>query len=110
VRVASPVFEPVPDLIFERLEGSVIAREHLGRLLGLARNADVVVMGNGLGDRSHDVMVELAAVCKKAVVDADALRCPLPCAGATIYTPHAGEFRRALGGSPRETWWGGREL
>jgi len=100
VRVASPVFEPVPDLIFERLEGRVIAREHLGRLKDLARNADVVVMGNGLGDQSHDVMVELAAACRKAVVDADALRCPLPRAEDTIYTPHAGEFTRAFGREP----------
>jgi len=100
VRVASPVFEPVPDLIFERLEGRVIAREHLRRLKDLARNADVVVMGNGLGDQSHDVMVELAAACRKAVVDADALRCPLPRAEDTIYTPHAGEFTRAFGREP----------
>jgi len=100
VRVASPVFEPVPDLIFERLEGRVIAREHLGRLKDLARNADVVVMGNGLGDQSHDVMVELAAACRKAVVDADALRRPLPRAEDTIYTPHAGEFTRAFGREP----------
>ncbi len=100
VRVASPVFEPVPDLIFERLEGKVIGEEHLERLFSLAREADVVVMGNGLGDRSHHVMVELAAACKKAVVDADALRRPLPRGHETIYTPHAGEFRRIFGKEP----------
>jgi len=100
VRVASPVFEPVPDIIFERLEGKVIAQEHLGRLQELARDADVVVMGNGLGDQSHGVIVELAAACKKAVVDADALRRPLPRAEDTIYTPHAGEFTRVREGAP----------
>ncbi|MEM2124720.1 MAG: NAD(P)H-hydrate dehydratase [Methanolinea sp.] len=97
VRVASPVFEPVPDLIFERIPGEVIGREHLPRLLELAQESDVVVMGCGLGDRSHDVAVALASECEKAVVDADALRRPLPRARETIYTPHAGEFRRAFG-------------
>ncbi|MDH7492203.1 MAG: NAD(P)H-hydrate dehydratase [Methanolinea sp.] len=100
VRIASPVFEPVPDLIYERLEGKVIAGEHLERLRELARTADVVVMGNGLGDRSHHVMVDLAKECPKAVVDADALRRPLPRAADTIYTPHAGEFRRAFSREP----------
>ncbi|MCQ8894306.1 MAG: NAD(P)H-hydrate dehydratase [Methanolinea sp.] len=100
VRIASPVFEPVPDLIYERLEGKVITEHHLETLQGLAEEADVVVMGNGLGDRSHPVMVRLAESCPKAVVDADALRRPLPRAGSTVYTPHAGEFRRAFLAQP----------
>ncbi len=31
VRIASPVFEPLPDLIYERLEGKIIEAEHIGR-------------------------------------------------------------------------------
>jgi NAD(P)H-hydrate epimerase len=95
VRIASTVFEPIPDLIFERLEGKVIGPEHTEQLITLAEKADVVVCGNGLGTESHAVVEAVAPHCKKAVFDADALRLPLPVArGETIFTPHAGEFAR----------------
>jgi NAD(P)H-hydrate epimerase len=100
VRIASPVFEPVPDLIYERLEGRRIGREHTGRLISLAEKADAVVCGNGLGKESHEVVLELAPHCRKAVFDADALRLPLPAAREeTVYTPHAGEYNRITGKS-----------
>jgi ADP-dependent NAD(P)H-hydrate dehydratase / NAD(P)H-hydrate epimerase len=95
VRIASPAFEPIPDLIYERLTGDRISEEHTERLVTLAENADVVVCGNGLGTESHAVVQAVAPYCRKAVFDADALRFPLPAAkGETIYTPHAGEFTR----------------
>jgi len=98
VRIASPVFEPVPDLIYERLEGNRICGEHTERLIALAERADVVVCGNGLGTESHEVVLAVAPHCKKAVFDADALRLPVPKAeGDTVYTPHAGEFARISG-------------
>lgn len=100
VKIASPVFEPVPDLIYERLDGDRIGARHLDTLKALAERADVVVMGNGAGDKSHGVMKALASSCRKAVIDADALRKPLPRAGDTIYTPHAGEFLRVTGRQP----------
>jgi NAD(P)H-hydrate epimerase len=98
VRIASPAFEPIPDLIYERLDGKKIGTEHIERLIALAEKADVVVCGNGLGAESHDVVEAIAPHCKKAVFDADALRLPLPAVkGDTIYTPHAGEFARIAG-------------
>jgi ADP-dependent NAD(P)H-hydrate dehydratase / NAD(P)H-hydrate epimerase len=98
VRIASPAFEPIPDLIYERLEGGHIGPEHTGRLIALAERADAVVCGNGLGTKSHEVVEAIAPHCKKAVFDADALRLPLPAAaGETVYTPHAGEFARITG-------------
>jgi NAD(P)H-hydrate epimerase len=98
VRIASPVFEPIPDLIYERLDGKKIGREHTERLIDLAKRADVVVCGNGLGTESHAVVTIIAPHCKRAVFDADALRLPLPAAQEeTIYTPHAGEFTRITG-------------
>jgi len=101
VRVASPVFEPVPDLIYERLAGDRIGEEHTERLIALAEKADVVVCGNGLGTESHAVIRAVAPHCRKAVFDADALRLPVPKAsGETVYTPHAGEFARIAGGRP----------
>jgi hydroxyethylthiazole kinase-like uncharacterized protein yjeF len=98
VRIASPVFEPLPDLIYERLEGEKIGEEHIERLIALAERADVVVCGNGLGTESHAVVTAIAPHCKRAVFDAEALQLPLPAAQeATIYTPHAGEFARITG-------------
>ncbi|MDD1662068.1 MAG: bifunctional ADP-dependent NAD(P)H-hydrate dehydratase/NAD(P)H-hydrate epimerase, partial [Methanomicrobiales archaeon] len=100
VRIASPVFEPVPDLMYERLEGDRITADHLERILGLVERADAVVVGNGLGIWSHNVVLAVAGAARKAVFDADALRLPLPASKETIYTPHAGEFQRMTGNSP----------
>jgi hydroxyethylthiazole kinase-like uncharacterized protein yjeF len=98
VRVASPVFEPVPDLIYEPIAAPKIGMEHLDQLIALVKKSDVVICGNGLGAESHDVVCAIASSCTKAVFDADALRSPLPVAqGETIYTPHAGEFSRITG-------------
>ena len=97
VRIATPHLLTCPDVIVERLKGEVIGDEHIARLTGLAAQADVVVLGCGLGVRSHAVMMAVAPACRKAVVDADALRQPLPVAKDTIYTPHAGEFARMFG-------------
>jgi hydroxyethylthiazole kinase-like uncharacterized protein yjeF len=98
VRIASPVFEPVPDLIYERLDGEWIGNQHIEQLITLAKRADTVVCGNGLGTKSHDVIRTIIPHCKKAVIDADALRLPLPVAkNETLYTPHAGEFTRITG-------------
>jgi len=97
-RIASPVFEPIPDLIYERLDGDRISEKHIEQLIALARRADAVICGNGLGTESHEVIRAVIPYCKKAVVDADALRLPLPVAkNETIYTPHAGEFTRITG-------------
>lgn len=98
VRIATPAFEPVPDLIYERLDGGRIGEEHTERLIALAEKSDVVVCGNGLGTESHAVVHAIAPHCRKAVFDAEALRLPLLIArDETIYTPHAGEFTRITG-------------
>jgi NAD(P)H-hydrate epimerase len=98
VRIASPVFEPVPDLIYEPIGAQKIGTEHIKLLSELAKKADVVVCGNGLGNDSHEVVSAIAPFCKKVVFDADALRLPLPVGQhETIYTPHAGEFARITG-------------
>jgi len=100
VRIASPAYIPMPDLIYERLEGDVITNDHLETILRLVGRADVVVCGMGLGRASHDVVLAVAEAAEKAVFDADALARPLPAAKETIYTPHAGEFARMTGAEP----------
>ncbi|MDO9523439.1 MAG: NAD(P)H-hydrate dehydratase [Methanocorpusculum sp.] len=97
VRVATPVDGFMPDLILERLPGNKVGKEHLDRLLVLVKNADVVIAGPGLGadPESLEVASQIVSAAKRAVVDADLLRNPLPRAREqTIYTPHAGEFAR----------------
>ncbi len=97
VTVASPSLPPSPDLIHVPLPGMHITKEHTDILIPLCREADVVICGNGLGTRSHEVISVIAPYCKKAVFDADALRRPVPVASEmTLYTPHAGEFLRAF--------------
>ncbi len=100
VRVASPACIPMPDLIYERLEGRTITEEHLETILPLVDRADVVVCGMGLGKESHDVVLAIGEAAERAVFDADALARPLPAAKETIYTPHAGEFARMTGREP----------
>jgi len=97
VRVASPAYVPCPDLIHVPLAGAVVGVEHLEMLIPLARRADVVLCGNGLGAGSHAVVEALAPIARRLVLDADALRIPLPAGAATIYTPHAAEFARMTG-------------
>jgi len=99
VRVAAPVDGFMPDLILERLPGTKVGKEHLDRLLALAKDADVVIAGPGLGadPESLEVASQIVSAAKRAVVDADLLRNPLPKAlEQTIYTPHAGEFARVF--------------
>jgi NAD(P)H-hydrate epimerase len=100
VRVASPAQLPFPDLIHEPMSPGHVNEDDIERIIPLCRKADVIVCGMGLGMDSHQVVTAIAPYCKKAVFDADALRNPLPVAGETLYTPHAGEFARMTGLKP----------
>lgn len=103
VRVASPADGFLPDIIHDRLSGDHIGEAHRDHLLSLAEKSDAVVCGPGLGTAADSLAVaaEVVRTAKKAVVDADLLRCPLPRAVAeTVYTPHAGEFSRVFGAVP----------
>ncbi|HJJ48832.1 MAG TPA: NAD(P)H-hydrate dehydratase [Methanocorpusculum sp.] len=106
VRVATPaegLF--APDLIVEKISGATIGREHEEKLCALSKAADCVVAGPGLGSAPESLTATASAVscAKRAVVDADLLRTPLPHAmETTLYTPHAGEFSRCFGVVPPE--------
>jgi len=104
VRVASPVDGFVPDIILERLSGTKISQSHQERLISLAESADVVIAGPGLGTdiESLETVRSVVSHAKRAVVDANLLRHPLPSAKEeTVYTPHEGEFTRLFGLVPK---------
>jgi len=97
VRVASPAILDCPDIIHLPTSQEIIVDDDIRHLIGHARDADAVVIGPGMGAMSHNVAVELAHASRRVVIDADALRPPLPAGDETVYTPHAGEFARAFG-------------
>jgi NAD(P)H-hydrate epimerase len=83
-----------PNLIVRELSSDHLVPEDLEQLKGLIASHDVVVMGMGLGraPETHQALKEIIPLCKRAVIDADALLPDLPLKG--IVTPHAGEFKR----------------
>ncbi|MDO5845908.1 MAG: NAD(P)H-hydrate dehydratase [Methanocorpusculum sp.] len=113
VRVATPARGFMPDIIIEQLDGARIGREHAERLTALAQTADAVIAGPGLGSDEETLAVvrEVVAASRRAVVDADLLRRPLPRAKElTIYTPHAGEFARCFAPVPADLAERGRAV
>lgn len=100
VRVATPHPLDYPDLIHLPVAGGVIGDADTEMLITHAEEADVVLIGPGMGSRSHGVAIRVAEAARRVVIDADALRLPLPAGKETIYTPHAGEFARIFGRSP----------
>ncbi|HUI40015.1 MAG TPA: NAD(P)H-hydrate dehydratase [Methanothrix sp.] len=86
-----------PNLIVRELSGDHLRPEDLDVLRDQIARHDVVVMGMGLGraPETHAALEEIMPLCKKAVIDADALQPDLPLTG--IITPHVGEFRRISG-------------
>ncbi len=83
-----------PNLIVQELSGDHLCPEDLIILKEQIARHDVVVMGMGLGRHAETTaaLADIIPLCKKPVIDADALQPDLPLRG--IVTPHAGEFRR----------------
>ena len=86
-----------PNLIVQELSKDHLCMEDLEVLEKQIARHDVVVMGMGLGrhPETAEALAEIMPLCKKTVIDADALQPDLPLKG--IVTPHAGEFKRISG-------------
>jgi hydroxyethylthiazole kinase-like uncharacterized protein yjeF len=86
-----------PNLIVQELSGDHLCPDDLTILEEQIARHDVVVMGMGLGRHAETIatLAKIMPLCKKPVIDADALQPQLPLKG--IVTPHAGEFRRISG-------------
>lgn len=85
-----------PDLITRKLAGEWLAPKHVNTVLALTHNADVVVIGNGIGLRKETqqfVRQLLSKLTLPVIIDADALKIVRlqDCKNAVL-TPHGGEF------------------
>jgi hydroxyethylthiazole kinase-like uncharacterized protein yjeF len=90
-----------PNLIVRSLSSDILLEEDISVISQLISRHDVVVMGMGLGtaDETLNSIEKIVPLCKKAVIDADAL-CPrlVPLLNKNIIiTPHAGEMKRLSG-------------
>ena len=106
--IADTVASESSNFIVRPFEGTHLTHDHADELLPHARDADVVVIGPGLGD-ADETMQGVATILEgfegKCVVDADALQqVPKVSTDATLVcTPHLGEFER-MGGVEMQSW------
>jgi ADP-dependent NAD(P)H-hydrate dehydratase / NAD(P)H-hydrate epimerase len=96
-----------PNLIVRKLSSDILCTEDLSILATLISSHDIVVMGMGLGraPETLETARKILPLCKKAVLDADALSALSHSSASSealfetlagkcefILTPHAGEF------------------
>ncbi len=90
-----------PNLIVRPLSGDRLVEKDIPVISELIKKHDVVVIGMGLGneDATLAAVRKIIPLCRKAVVDADALMPDLIISdhGDIIVTPHAGEMKRLSG-------------
>ncbi len=90
-----------PNLIVRPLSGDRLVEKDIPVISELIKKHDVVVIGMGLGneDATLAAVMKIFPLCRKAVVDADALMPDVIQAGHgdIIVTPHAGELKRLSG-------------
>ncbi len=100
--VADTVASFSSNLIVVPLSGNRLNPENVPVLKGLIESHDVAVVGPGIGrdPLTLDTVRQLLPLCKKAVIDADALYdliLPVKSEGKFILTPHSAEFARLSG-------------
>ncbi len=90
-----------PNLIVRPLSGDRLVEEDIAVISELIKKHDVTVMGMGLGNEDSTLAAvrKIVPLCRKAVIDADALRPEmlLEVHKDIIVTPHAGEMARLSG-------------
>ncbi|WMW26300.1 NAD(P)H-hydrate dehydratase [Methanolobus sediminis] len=100
--VADTVASFSPNLIVIPLKGDRLNPSNIPVLKNLLETHDVAVIGPGLGREKEtlETVEQLLPLCRKAVVDADALfelKLPIKSEGKFILTPHSAEFSRLYG-------------
>lgn len=105
--VADTVASFSPNLIVIPLQGERLNPSSIPVLKNLLETHDVAVIGPGLGREKEtlETVEQLLPLCRKAVVDADALfglKLPIRSEGKFILTPHSAEFSRMSGSEAPE--------
>lgn len=98
-KVAWAVSYMSPDLITIKLRGNYLKKSHAGKIFKLAKKADVILLGPGLGNRekSQELARELVRINKPKVIDADALKAVrIQDVNNAVFTPHQKEFEILL--------------
>jgi ADP-dependent NAD(P)H-hydrate dehydratase / NAD(P)H-hydrate epimerase len=90
-----------PDLITKKYDCQYFEKKHVSSVMKFAKDFDCVLIGNGIGRRSHRFCVELIKKLgekkKPMVIDADAVKAiSLKDAKGAILTPHKREFQTLL--------------
>jgi NAD(P)H-hydrate epimerase len=104
--VAKTIASFSPNLIIKQLSSERLCPEDLPALGKLIELHDVTVMGMGLGIKLETIetVKQIIPLCKKLVLDADALYEPYLLAASgcdIIITPHQGEFKKLAGAIPQ---------
>ena len=99
-RAANTIASFSPDLITEPLTGNCFSNWHTHAVLDMAKEADAVVLGGGLGRRNETmtfVQNILSRLGRPCVIDADAIHAAAMnkklLKGNFILTPHSMEFQ-----------------
>ena len=99
--VANTIASFSPDIMICPLKGDVVGKKHVNKIIELAKWADAVVIGNGLGvenDTANAVVELVSKLDKPIVIDADGIKALPPkkhhalSGKNVVVTPHTHEM------------------
>ena len=86
-----------PDFVTIKLSGKHFSKKHAKTVIALAKKHDVVVIGNGIGQKSKDFIRAVIKIQNLKVIDADAITSiRIQDVSNSILTPHKKEFEILL--------------
>src|SRR3989338_3983692 len=100
-KVAWAINAMAPDLITKKFDCLYFDKKHVNSVVKFAKEFDAVLIGNGIGRKSHGFCVEVIKKLSEKnmplVIDADAIKAiSLKDAKNAILTPHKREFQMLL--------------
>jgi len=92
-----------PDLVTKKFSGNYFEKKHVKEILKKAKNFDVVLIGNGLGQNKKtkdfiNILVPKISVPK--IIDADAIKLLSGKPKNCLFLPHIIEFQKKFGSKP----------
>lgn len=92
-----------PDLVTKKFSGNYLEKKHVKEIAEKAKNFDVVLIGNGLGQNNKTKEFVNALVPKISipkVIDADAIKLLKGKPKNSLFLPHLIEFQKKFGAKP----------